>query len=51
MQKSTRGVLRMLKMSIGEAFRFVVVHEQRHVLQAHTMLARIHASKGPVLSI
>lgn len=42
---------RMLKMNAGEALQFVVVHEQRHVLQAHTILAGIQALKMPVLSI
>lgn len=42
---------RLLKMNIAEALQFVVVHEQRHVLQAHTTLAGTHALKMPVLSI
>lgn len=42
---------RLLKMNIGEALQFVVVHEQRHVLQAHTILAAAPVSKSPVLAI
>jgi uncharacterized damage-inducible protein DinB len=42
---------RLLKMNIGEALQFVVVHEQRHVLQAHTILTAAPVSKTPVLFI
>jgi len=42
---------RLLKMNIGEALEFVIVHEQRHVLQTHTIKLKITETKRPVLAV
>ena len=42
---------RLLKMNIGEALEFVIVHEQRHVLQTHTIKLKITGIKRPVLTV
>jgi DinB superfamily len=42
---------KLLKMNIGEALQFIVVHEQRHLLQAKTVKSTLKKLASPVLSI
>lgn len=42
---------RLLKMNIGEGFQFVVVHQHRHVLQAHTVNMEFSSSKPAALAV
>lgn len=42
---------KLLKMNIGEALQFMVVHEQRHLLQAKVVKSKLQKSVIPVLSL
>jgi hypothetical protein len=42
---------RLFKMNIGEGLEFIVVHQQRHVLQAHTMKNEFSYSKPAALAV
>ncbi len=41
---------RLLKLRLGEAFEFVVVHQQRHVQQAQRVLAALQGANHQVLA-
>lgn len=42
---------KLIKMNIGEALQFVVVHEQRHLLQAKVVKSKLEKSVNPVFSL
>lgn len=42
---------RLLKMKIGESLEFVIVHEQRHMLQASEVLKASTGHRPPVLAL
>lgn len=42
---------KLLKMTIAEAIRFVVIHEQRHIGQALRVLSTMEVNKAPVLAL
>jgi hypothetical protein len=42
---------RLLKMTLGEALEFLIVHEQRHLIQAQDVRSKISENKSPVLVV
>jgi hypothetical protein len=42
---------KLLKMTLGEALEFVVVHEQRHLIQAKKVVEKIGKTQNPALAI
>ena len=42
---------RLLKMNIAETLEFVVVHEERHLLQAQRVFATMQSNNQPALSV
>jgi uncharacterized damage-inducible protein DinB len=43
--------VRLLKMNLGDALQFVIVHERRHALQAIAVLRRTHHTPERALKI
>jgi hypothetical protein len=43
--------LKILRMNLGDALQFVVVHEQRHIRQAHRARANAETLMTPALKI
>jgi hypothetical protein len=42
---------KLLKMNVAETIEFIVVHQERHLLQAERILTTLRSSSSPVLSI
>jgi uncharacterized damage-inducible protein DinB len=42
---------RLLKMTLGEALEFLIVHEQRHLIQAQDVRSKISENKSPILAV
>ena len=42
---------RLIKMRLGDALQFVVVHEQRHLIQARNVLSRASQLADPALRV
>jgi len=43
--------MKLLKMNLGDAFQFVIVHERRHIEQAGKVKATLHMLNTPALKI
>jgi hypothetical protein len=43
--------LKLLKMNLGDALQFIVVHEQRHLIQLQNILAKVKHSLEPALKV
>jgi hypothetical protein len=43
--------LKILRMNLGDALQFVVVHEQRHIKQAHRVRSNAESLLTPALKI